>query len=237
MKRLGTVLLSLSLTASLFTVGYASETEEFSETPVFEAESDLDFYNMSINDIIREYQALRYRYNLLLEAYEAQNGEYEEPSIPEEIPEVIPDGESGKEPGTAEAAELTAAGDIFEITLLSARSEEGYKYFGETKNAQDGCQIVYIEMDAKNISEEDKYFNWFNFDCYVDGYSTDVFDDASYGIDLMTGDIRKGKHRIGTLPFELPVDWEELEINYEESYNGKLITLTVINGSELFAEE
>lgn len=130
----------------------------------------------------------------------------------------------------------TVTGDKYELTITDAYIFDSYDYYGTTKAAAEGNVFVGLDLDAKNITEEDDYFNWFNFDCYSDGYSKDIDMNIKCNLSLMTGDVKAGRHLTGSIAFELPADWSDLEIFYAEDYFGDSIKLSITPDSELFTD-
>ena len=128
-----------------------------------------------------------------------------------------------------------AVGEKYKITPIQAYyKDSGQRYFDEVK-AKPGNTFVVVKLEIENISDTDDYFNWLNFDCYVDGYSTDVTLDVLDRDDpTAVGDIRAGKKLIGCIALEIPVDWQELEIGYKEEYMGSTISTTIAPDSPIF---
>lgn len=130
----------------------------------------------------------------------------------------------------------TATGDKYELTITDAYVFDSYNFFGSTKKAADGNVFVGLDLDARNITDEDDYFNYFYFDCYADGYSKSISMDIEGHLSLMAGDVKAGRHLTGSIAFELPTDWKDLEVYYKEDYFGDSIKLEISSDSELFAD-
>ncbi len=87
-----------------------------------------------------------------------------------------------------------------------------------SRKAEAGNEFVVFFMEAKNISEEDDYFNTMYFRAYVNGYLTDIDTLLSdiEGEKSIGGDVAKGKITKGYLAIEVPKDWESIELIYDD---------------------
>lgn len=137
-----------------------------------------------------------------------------------------PGSESGGETAKTTAAKAEAAGvgdtvsgDKWSISLQSA------KLFDEIKEnefltdkPEEGKQFLVLFFEVENLSAEDEYFNYLNFENYVDGYSQalKVLFTKPDGYSALTGDVAAGKKLKGCLAWEVSKDWKELETSYKD---------------------
>lgn len=86
------------------------------------------------------------------------------------------------------------------------------------EKAKDGHEFAVFFLEAKNTSSADDYFNSLYFRSYVDGYLTDssiVFGDID-GYSSMSGDVASGKMIKGYIAFEIPKEWKNIEVIYDD---------------------
>ena len=129
----------------------------------------------------------------------------------------------------------SVSGKTFKITPIRAYCPESVEYFMKDTYPEAGKKFVIIDFEVENISDEDDYFNWYNIDSYVDGYSADIKYEIVSG-NLLTGDVNKGKKLAGSLGYEVPIDWKEIEVNYDEGsiIQKSKITATITPDSPIF---
>ncbi len=146
----------------------------------------------------------------------------------DELTELITEVESRLETLTtpqsvSTGSQLSDTGDVFEFTVTDARCVDTVNYYKGNVAAGDGNVFLFVDLQAKNISDEDDYVNWFSFESYVDDISVDIFEDFIYlsDIKIMSDDVRSGKILRGTLVYEIPADWQVMEICYDEAYGMK----------------
>ena len=85
----------------------------------------------------------------------------------------------------------------------------------------EGNKFIYFEFTFENTSSSEKYFSY-DFSCYADGIKVN----RSYYIenDLYIGDnIGAGRKVIGNVCFEVPINAEVIELEFEPSYNTTII--------------
>lgn len=90
----------------------------------------------------------------------------------------------------------TVSGDKWSISLQSA------KLFDEIKEnefltdkPEEGKQFLVLFFEVENLSAEDEYFNYLNFENYVDGYNQalKVLFTKPDGYSALTGDVAAGR--------------------------------------------
>lgn len=88
------------------------------------------------------------------------------------------------------------SGDKWSISLQSA------KLFDEIKEnefltdkPEEGKQFLVLFFEVENLSAEDEYFNYLNFENYVDGYNQalKVLFTKPDGYSALTGDVAAGR--------------------------------------------
>ncbi len=102
---------------------------------------------------------------------------------------------------------LTAEG--LEIVYVSSGEYVSGNQFLQPK---DGCKFIYIELACKNVAESDKNISFYSFECYADGYAADSY---YGGEDALSATMSAGRTTAGKVYFEVPVDAEEIEIEYK----------------------
>ena len=127
--------------------------------------------------------------------------------------------ETGKTESTETQSQKFAVGDTAElksvkVTLVSVTESEGSMF---TKPA-DGNVLVGCEFEISNESDKD-----------IDGYSvnqsiTGLTEFTQNGKNQLDGSVAAGKKMNGVIAYEVPADWQELEISYSPSFWGKAMT-------------
>ncbi len=87
-----------------------------------------------------------------------------------------------------------------------------------SQKAEDGNEFVIFFMEAKNVSDEDDYFNTLYFRSYVNGYLTNpstLLSDID-GEKPIGGDVAKGKITKGYLAIKVQKGWESIELIYDD---------------------
>ncbi|MBD8942773.1 MAG: DUF4352 domain-containing protein [Clostridiales bacterium] len=106
------------------------------------------------------------------------------------------------------------AGDVVETKTLriSFLSVEDYISDNEFEQPAEGKKFIKASFEFENIGKDDEYVSDMDFDCYADGYSADM----SYVLDNdLSATISKGMKAKGDVVFEVPVDAQEVVIQYE----------------------
>ena len=80
---------------------------------------------------------------------------------------------------------------------------------------EEGHKYVYIKLAFINESDSDKSVSMYSFDAYADGYAVDMY----YGGDEeLSATLSAGRSTQGYLYFEVPVDAEEIEVEYTTNF-------------------
>ena len=103
--------------------------------------------------------------------------------------------------------------DSLKITYTDCGEYTDYdEYFGP----KSGNKIVYLKLEAENISSTDTYLSMFEFSCYADDVAAEEY---IYGDKLFSTDvISSGRKMSGYMYFEVPKDAEVIEVEYETDY-------------------
>lgn len=103
--------------------------------------------------------------------------------------------------------------DTLKITFADCGEYTDYdEYFGP----KSGNKVVYLKLEAENISSTDTYLSMFEFSCYADDVAAEEY---IYGDNLFSTDvISSGRKMSGYMYFEVPKDAETIEVEYETDY-------------------
>lgn len=117
---------------------------------------------------------------------------------------------SAKQFGVGDTAE---AGGV-KITFVSLNESSGNEYL----KPAGGNVYVQCEFEIENGSDQDLTISSImSFEAYVDGYSatqslSGLIDENGNSLDQLDGSVAAGKKMRGTIAYEVPTDWKELEI-------------------------
>lgn len=103
----------------------------------------------------------------------------------------------------------------FKVAVEGLRKPNGNNFL----KPSEGKEFVEVILLIENISDKDyNVSSLLMFDAYYDGFTVNQsITAAALTDDLSTldGSLAAGKKMRGKLPYELPIDWEELEINVD----------------------
>ena len=107
-------------------------------------------------------------------------------------------------------------------TLTSNNMKMTYVASGEHKESnqflqpKDGNQYIYLTFYVENVAaKSDAHISTFDFSCYADGYACDQY----YGGENdLSATLSAGRSTTGSVYFEIPVNAEEVEIEYETNW-------------------
>ncbi len=147
--------------------------------------------------------------------------EYETNFLTEEKLTFLYEGEQDagfvQQANTTRSADAFVVGDVVEtsrakIAYLSCEDWISDNMFVEPKS---GYKFIVLTFEFENISDSDFYASGGDFYCYADGISclSNYFQEDALGASLSAG--RKAS---GTVSFEVPVDAEVIEVEYETNY-------------------
>ena len=140
---------------------------------------------------------------------------------------------TAKEPATTAAGNAAHIGDSvtcgdFTITLKGVEQSDGTVYL----SPETGNVYVLFELEVKNNSADDAYFNSFYFDAYADDYSVESTWAVSFakdGAKDISGTIAAGKKQIGYVAFEVAKDWQQMELHYRKITEKEKVIFEVTN--------
>ena len=93
-------------------------------------------------------------------------------------------------------------------------------YGSEWNSPDDGKVFVLVEFEISNNSDSEvAVSSTLSFDAYVDGYSTNLSISALMEKDgeQLDGSIAPGMKMLGCIGYEVPEDWENIEIHFSDS--------------------
>lgn len=110
-------------------------------------------------------------------------------------------------------------GEVLETKNLkiSYQRAEGFTNFDEYFPPADGKRIVRAYFVIENVGSTDQFVSFYDFDCYADGSSAEEYiwneDDI-----LNTVTISPGRKTEGYVYYEVPINAESIELEYETSF-------------------
>lgn len=110
-------------------------------------------------------------------------------------------------------------GEIFENDYMAVKYvslDDNFKGYSKYADIKAGHKIVKAEFEFENVSTVDQLASSFDFTCYADGYDCETFwnvDDSSFSATLSAG-----KKTKGNVYFQVPVDANEITIEYSTNY-------------------
>jgi len=104
------------------------------------------------------------------------------------------------------------------MTINYVSCDSDFKGYSQYASLKDGCKVVKLEFEFANTYsiDSDIHPSSFDFKCYADGYACDKFysvDDSSFYLTLS-----KGKKGRGNVYYEVPVNAQEIIVEYETSF-------------------
>lgn len=123
------------------------------------------------------------------------------------------DSESEKE----ELQDEYHVGDILQTKGLKIVYVESGEYISDNQFIQpkDGYKYIYIKLYCENTSDSDENISYYDFDCYADGYACDMKYSPD---DLLSATMSPGRSTTGSVYFEVPVDSNDIQIEYEANF-------------------
>ena len=110
------------------------------------------------------------------------------------------------------------------VTFLDVTESKGSQY----NKPEDGNVFVLCEFEIKNNSDEElTVSSLLSFEAYCDDYSCEYSFSALLekgNKDQLDGSVAAGKKMKGVIGYELPKDWQQLEVRY---------TLDLLSSSEI----
>lgn len=121
-------------------------------------------------------------------------------------------------------------GDILKYKGLYITYVKSENYTSDNMFMQpdDGKKYVRLEFYVENQSDSDKNVSAFDFDCYADGYECD----QTYFDDDLSCSLSSGRTGNGAVYFEVPVDAEKVEVEYEYDWLESKKAIFVFEGDK-----
>ena len=91
-----------------------------------------------------------------------------------------------------------------------------YESDNEFIQPKEGYQYIFMKIYAENVSDTTQHFSSMDFNCYADGYAMDT-DYVTLDEDIAAS-LSPGRHTMGRVFFQVPVDAEQIEAEYELNY-------------------
>ena len=143
--------------------------------------------------------------------------ETEETENPTKTSEVGVVENSKKESSTTEEklSNVFNVGDVVETDYLRIKCISASEYTNEYIEPKEGYMYYKVEFEFENISDSDQYVSSYDFECYADGYSTEQTWIQDESLDAT---LSSGKKVKGSVCFEIPIDAEEITLEYETNF-------------------
>lgn len=109
--------------------------------------------------------------------------------------------------------EIFQVGDIIETDYyrISYISCEDYDY--EYSTPSDGMKFIRLEFEVENIDDSEHFISYYDFNCYADDYEMS----AKFTDNDLSSALSSGKKGTGYVGFEVPVDAENIIVEYKEN--------------------
>lgn len=123
----------------------------------------------------------------------------------------------------------TATAKSYKMTIESLNVVESDNQFAQP---DEGNEFIEIVLLIENISDNElNVSSLMNFDAYVDGFAIneDLSAQVASGKDTMNGTLASGKKLKGVLCYQVPEDWNELEIAVDLGYSSKDEITLILN--------
>lgn len=106
-------------------------------------------------------------------------------------------------------------GDVIQDgnTKIVFMSSGDYTEENELMQPADGKKYIYLQFAFENVSKTtDTSISFYSFECYADGYAAEMY---YGGNDDLSATLSAGRATTGYIYFEVPIDAEVIEIEYE----------------------
>lgn len=126
----------------------------------------------------------------------------------------------------------TLVTDDFKITLTDAIMYDTIEDSEMIPKPKEGKEYLIFFFDIENISDESEYISLYDFEGYVDKYSTSIkqlYNEID-NYEELNIKLSKGMKTKGYVAFEIDKTWQEFELHFTDSldYDEKIV-FTVIN--------
>lgn len=123
----------------------------------------------------------------------------------------------------------TATAKSYKMTIESLNVVESDNQFAQPDKGNEFIEIVLLIENI--LGNELNVSSLMNFDAYVDGFAIneDLSAQVASGKDTMNGTLASGKKLKGVLCYQVPEDWNELEIAVDLGYSSKDEITLILN--------
>ena len=124
-------------------------------------------------------------------------------------------GEEGKdESNTQNENQEFQVGYVVETKSLriSYLSKGDYVDYSEFDKPKEGYKYIRAEFEFENIGKDDEYVSDMDFNCYADGYD---MENKYLSEGELSATISSGRKAKGYVAFEVPVDAQDIVLEYE----------------------
>lgn len=119
---------------------------------------------------------------------------------------------------TQNTSNIYNPGDVINANGLKITYVKAEKYEEENMFMQpdDGYMYIRLYLSVDNTSSTDKYISSFEFTCYADGKKEESHYTSNEALE--GGTLSSGRKDEGYIYFMVPVDAEQIEVEYETSF-------------------
>lgn len=117
---------------------------------------------------------------------------------------------------TEESEEIFKVGDVVETEDLRITFLKAEPFKNEYDEASKGNEYYKFEFEFENISDSDQYISSAGFNCYADGYDSEMaYADEGKALDAT---LSPGKKTKGIVCFEVPKNFKDISLEYETDF-------------------
>ena len=107
-------------------------------------------------------------------------------------------------------------GEIYQdgyIAIKYVSLNDNFTGYNKYATVKSGYKVIKADFEFENLSESDEYVSEYEFNCYADGYDCESF----YSVEDrgLSATLSKGKKTKGSVYFEVPINAQLVEIEYE----------------------
>ena len=120
------------------------------------------------------------------------------------------------EKASSASSDAYHVGDVVETDSLRIIYKNAAEYTGYSSfiAPEPGNKVIYIELEAENISSSDQNISIYSFECYADGTHCEGF----YGMDdELSASLSPKRKARGTVAFQVPESASIIEIEYSDN--------------------
>lgn len=133
------------------------------------------------------------------------------------VPETLP-------PETEPVKEFYHVGDTVEAQNLELTYLASGEYTYQFRSPAEGNKFIFLKFSVTNATSARQYCGAAGFQCYVDGELVESSDISYLGENsFLNGEIPAGRTMVGDFYFEVPVDAQNIEVEYDHSFTWRHI--------------